>query len=145
MARVSVVIPTYNRKAFIQEALNSVLDQSYLDYEVIVVDDGSTDNTGEMIQNTYGMRVHYYWQHNQGESVARNKGIELANGEYIAFLDSDVDFLSGKLSICWCKRLSAISEGSAESIFFTLSFSCLINSISCVQTSQVLRWSAINF
>lgn len=99
MARVSVVIPTYNRKFFIQEALNSVLDQSYLDYEVIVVDDGSTDNTGEVIQNIYGTRVHYYWQLNQGESVARNKGIELANGEYIAFLDSDDKWLSRKLDI----------------------------------------------
>ena len=78
MAKVSVIIPTYNRKVFIQEALNSVLAQSFQDYEVIVVDDGSNDSTGEMIKDKFNERVHYSWQENQGESVARNKGIELA-------------------------------------------------------------------
>lgn len=99
MTKVSVIIPTYNRNTFIQEALNSVRAQSFMDYEVIVVDDGSTDSTGEMLQNTYDEKVHYMWQENQGESVARNKGIELANGEYIAFLDSDDKWLSKKLEM----------------------------------------------
>ena len=97
MPRVSVIIPTYNRREYVQEAIDSVLTQTYTDYEIIVIDDGSTDGTGEALQARYGDRIHYEWQENQGESVARNRGIELAQGEYIAFLDSDDLWLPEKL------------------------------------------------
>ena len=88
-ACVSVIIPTYNRRDYVQEAIDSVLAQRYTNYEIIVIDDGSTDGTGEALRARYGDRIRYEWQENQGESVARNRGIELARGEFVAFLDSD--------------------------------------------------------
>jgi len=87
--KVSVVIPTYNRAEQVQKSVESVLEQSFTDLEVIVVDDGSSDDTGQTLKNTFGDRIRYYFQPNQGVSVARNKGIEEAKGEWIAFLDSD--------------------------------------------------------
>ncbi len=97
MPTVSVIIPTYNRRAYVQEAIDSVLAQTYTDYEIIVIDDGSTDGTGEALRERYGDKIIYEWQENQGESVARNRGIALAQGEYIAFLDSDDLWLPEKL------------------------------------------------
>lgn len=87
--KVSVVIPTYERVGKVEKAIESVLAQTFSDLEVIVVDDGSSDGTGEILAKTYGDRIGYYPQANQGASVARNKGVELARGEWIAFLDSD--------------------------------------------------------
>ncbi len=94
MARVSVIIPTYNRRDYVQEAIDSVMAQTFTDYEVIVVDDGSDDGTGEILRKRYGNRIRYEWQRNQGESVARNHGIALAQGDFVAFLDSDDLWLS---------------------------------------------------
>lgn len=88
MPRISVVIPTYNYADFIGEALDSVFGQSFTDYEVIVVDDGSTDNTRDVVA-PYGARVQYYFQQNQGLAVARNVGLRLAIGDYITYLDAD--------------------------------------------------------
>jgi glycosyltransferase involved in cell wall biosynthesis len=96
--KVSVIIPTYNRCEFVQQAIDSVLAQNYKDYEIIVVDDGSTDGTGEVLRARYGATITYVWQENQGESVARNRGIAMGNGRYIAFLDSDDIWLPTKLS-----------------------------------------------
>jgi glycosyltransferase involved in cell wall biosynthesis len=87
--KVSVVIPTYNRADKVREAIESVLAQTFTDIEVIVVDDGSSDETANALRNIFGDRIHYYFQPNQGASVARNKGIAEARGEWIAFLDSD--------------------------------------------------------
>jgi glycosyltransferase involved in cell wall biosynthesis len=87
--KVSVVIPTYNRADKVRKGVESVLSQSFTDLEVIVVDDGSSDETGQTLQQAFGDRIRYYFQPNQGVSVARNKGIEEARGEWIAFLDSD--------------------------------------------------------
>jgi glycosyltransferase involved in cell wall biosynthesis len=83
-----VVIPTYNRSALLQKALQSVFAQTYRDYEVIVVDDGSTDDT-EAVVGGYGDRIRYLYQENAGDARARNRGIRAARGELIAFLDSD--------------------------------------------------------
>jgi glycosyltransferase involved in cell wall biosynthesis len=88
-AKVSVVIPTYERAVKVQKGIESVLAQTFSDLEVIVVDDGSTDGTEEILRESFGDRIRYYHQANQGVSVARNKGVELARGEWIAFLDSD--------------------------------------------------------
>jgi len=88
MPKVSICIPTYNRKNYLKETLESVFAQTYKDYEVVVVDDGSTDGTDQMIkQSNYPIR--YFWQKNQGEPATRNKLVELAEGEYITFIDSD--------------------------------------------------------
>jgi glycosyltransferase involved in cell wall biosynthesis len=86
---VSVIIPTYNRCKFVQEAIDSVLAQTYTNFELIVVDDGSTDGTGEVIQSKYQGKLIYIWQKNQGRSKARNLGISISTGKYLAFLDSD--------------------------------------------------------
>lgn len=86
--RFSVVIPTHNRAHIIQYTLGSVFGQSFTDYEIIVLDDGSTDNTAEVMKQFEG-RVQYVRQVNSGPGAARNAGAAMARGEYIAFLDSD--------------------------------------------------------
>jgi len=96
MPRVSVIIPTYNRAGVIREALESVLDQTFKDIEIIVIDDGSKDNTREILEG-YKDRVRYLYQGNQGISAARNRAIREAKGELIAFLDSDDFWLPFKL------------------------------------------------
>ena len=85
---VSVCIPTYNRKDYLKETLESVFAQTYEDYEIVIVDDGSTDGTEEMIQHI-NFPIRYYWQENTGDAAARNKLIELAQAKYITFIDSD--------------------------------------------------------
>jgi glycosyltransferase involved in cell wall biosynthesis len=95
--KVSVVIPTYNRKHLICYALDSVLEQTFSDYEIIVVDDGSTDGTAELLETRYGNRIICLRQNNQGFGAARNHGVDAAKGEYIAFLDSDDLWYRNKL------------------------------------------------
>ena len=91
--KVSIIIPTHNRKALLGEAVRSCLDQTWPNVEVIIVDDGSTDGTevfvAELLAGPWAGRVQYHRQENAGASAARNKGLEFAQGEYIQFLDSD--------------------------------------------------------
>ena len=95
---VSVIIPTYNRGHLIKKAIKSVLNQTYKNLELIVVDDASTDNTEEIISTITNPNLIYIKQSsNLGPSVARNKGIEIAKGELIAFLDSDDQWYPEKL------------------------------------------------
>ena len=98
MPRVSVVIPCYNNKPYLRECLDSVLNQTLTDYEVILIDDGSTDGTSEIIQS-YLPRIKYLRQPNQGPAAARNAGIEAASGEYIAFQDADDLWYPEKLEV----------------------------------------------
>lgn len=93
---VSVVIPTYNTAKYISEAIESVLAQTYKDFEIIVVDDGSTDNTKEVLQPCIE-QIRYIYQGNGGRASARNTGIKAARGRYVAFLDSDDMWTPGKL------------------------------------------------
>ncbi|MCD4832101.1 MAG: glycosyltransferase [Anaerohalosphaeraceae bacterium] len=85
---VSICIPTYNRKDLLRETLASVFAQTYTDFEVVIVDDGSTDGTRQMLEEG-GYDVRYHWQENAGDAAARNTLIKLAGGKYISFLDSD--------------------------------------------------------
>lgn len=94
---VSVIIPTYNRGWILKEAIDSVLAQKNADFELIVVDDGSTDDTPDLL-NSYGEDICVIRQSNKGVSAARNRGIDAAVGQYIAFLDSDDLWLPKKLS-----------------------------------------------
>jgi glycosyltransferase involved in cell wall biosynthesis len=93
---ISVVIPTYNNRDFIVDAVESVLAQTYPAVEVIVVDDGSTDDTALLLEKYQG-RIRYIWQANQERSQARNRGIREGNGEWIAFIDADDIWLPQKL------------------------------------------------
>ncbi|MDH3390188.1 MAG: glycosyltransferase [Desulfobulbaceae bacterium] len=94
--QVSVIIPTYNRAQRLGKAIDSVLAQSHQDFELIVVDDGSEDNTDELIEN-YNSDIVYIRQENSGAAAARNRGIEKARYNLLAFLDSDDWFAENKL------------------------------------------------
>lgn len=90
MAKVSIILPTYNRKNTLIEAMESVLSQTFSDFELIVIDDGSDDGTSDIMHDFLtDSRVKYLYQKNKGRSSARNKGLNEASGEYITFLDSD--------------------------------------------------------
>ena len=97
---VSVVIASYNREQFIVDAIRSVQHQTVDDIEIIVVDDGSTDST-QQILNNFGDSINVINQPNQGRSAARNKGVNNARGDYIAFLDSDDWWTPRKLEISY--------------------------------------------
>jgi len=121
---VSVIIPTYNSVKCIRRAIDSVLAQTYSDYEIIVVDDGSTDNTAQVVKS-YGGKVRYIYQENAGVSVARNTGIAAAKGQWIAFLDADDEWLPEKLKkqmellarcseLVWCATNYYQSDGKSR-------------------------------
>ncbi len=95
---VSVIIPTHNRAKFLMEALESVYSQTFKPFEIIVVDDGSTDNTRTALSKSE-FNVKYVYQKNSGPAAARNRGISEAKGEWIAFLDADDAWLPGKLAM----------------------------------------------
>ena len=100
---ISIIIPTYNRKHLLAESVQSCLDQSYPNIEVIVVDDGSADGTDAFVAGRvagpWAGRVQYHKQANAGAAAARNRGLELARGEYIQFLDSDDILFKDKISL----------------------------------------------
>ncbi|HBC47709.1 MAG TPA: hypothetical protein DEO84_02180 [candidate division Zixibacteria bacterium] len=104
---ISVIIPTYNSAVYIEEALKSIFEQTYQDFEIIIVDDGSTDNTRQILRK-YGERIQYIFQANGGPSSARNNGIRKARGKYIAFLDADDRWLPTKLQ----KQLSIFERNN---------------------------------
>ena len=93
---VSIILPTFNRSHIIDRAITSVFGQTYTNYELIVIDDGSTDDTQALIMG-HGDKIHYIKQDNHGVSAARNAGIRVAKGDYIAFIDSDDAWHSEKL------------------------------------------------
>ena len=95
-ALVSVVIPSHNNGAFVPQAIESVLAQSYRDHEILVIDDGSTDDTRETLK-PYWDKITYIFQDNRGPAVARNQGVRHSRGAYIAFLDADDVWLEDKL------------------------------------------------
>lgn len=97
--KVSVIIPTYNRSELIGYAIDSVLNQSYKNIEIIIVDDGSTDDTESCVLSKSSDKIIYLKQNNQGVNAARNAGIKRATGEYIALLDNDDMWLDFKLDL----------------------------------------------
>ncbi len=110
---ISVIIPTYNRAHLIKRSAESVLNQTYRNIELIIVDDGSTDNTKEVIDSIKDDRIVYVKQENKGCCAARNKGIELAKGKYIAFNDSDDVWLPNKLE----KQLNTAMLNNADVVW----------------------------
>lgn len=114
--KVSVVIPIYNTAKYLHDTLDSICNQTLQDIEIIIINDGSTDNSEEII-NLYSQkdsRIEYYYQPNQGPSVARNNGMKYAKGEYIYFMDSDDVLDLNALNKCYheCK------DNSLDFVFF---------------------------
>lgn len=110
---VSVIIPVYNGQAYLAEALASVASQSVGDIEVIVIDDGSTDGTPEVVRAFGDMRVRYVRQDKAGAAAARNRGIDLARGALLAFLDADDVWTDNKLAL----QIASLERADAEMIF----------------------------
>lgn len=124
MPKISVNIPCYNSAAFIRETLESVLSQTYGDFEIIVMDDGSSDDTAKIVKSFTDSRVKYFYKDNEGLSETRNKGIAISSGEYIAFLDHDDLWLPDKLEkqIALFKKKDGL--GVVFSDFFLLKNGC---------------------
>ena len=112
--KVSVVIPAYNHEQFIAPAIDSVLNQSLQDFELVIVDDGSTDNTAAVIKEYSDPRIHYYFQENQDAFNTINRGIGLAKGEYIAILNSDDIYAPNRL-----QRLVETQDETGAQCLFT--------------------------
>jgi len=97
---VSIIMPTFNNSNFINESIESVVNQNYIFWELIIVDDGSTDNTKNIVKDFLtDKRIKYYFQENNGPATARNFGISKASGKYLAFLDSDDIWIQNKLEL----------------------------------------------
>lgn len=100
MSQVSIIIPTYNRVKLLHSAITSVLNQTFQDFEILVIDDASTDNTREVISRYRDTRIKYiHHEVNKGEAGSRNTGILHSHAEYIAFLDDDDEWLPEKLQL----------------------------------------------
>lgn len=116
----SAIIPSYNRKDFLKTAVSSVLAQTYPNFELIVLDDGSTDGTKEMISSFKDNRIIYLYQSNKGVAAARNSAFKIAKGEFLAFLDSDDRWASGKLErlLEYIKKYPDIKIFHTEEIWY---------------------------
>ena len=120
MPQVSVIIPTYNSARFLAESIQSVLLQTFTDFELLVIDDGSTDDTRQVVAQCQGdSRVRYFHQANRGAATARNTGIQHSSGKYLAFLDADDLWLPDKLQ-CQIAVLRKNPEVSAVHTAFVL-------------------------
>jgi glycosyltransferase involved in cell wall biosynthesis len=112
--KVSIVIPAYNAMDFLPETIETIINQTYTDFEVLVIDDGSLDNVVEWVSQLQDPRVKIVSQANQGVSGARNKGIELARGEYMAFSDADDLWESTKLA----KQVERLDQDSTVGLVY---------------------------
>ena len=154
---VSIIIPTYNREKIIAKALESALNQTYSEIEVIVVDDGSTDNTKSLIEKyikVYGDKLKYFYKENSGVSAARNVGIKVSKGEYISFLDSDdcifpekIEFqlnsiISNNADFCYCGHINVNKNGDliSESRINYIENNILCNYIKNKTTPNTNSW-----
>src|SRR5258705_10332336 len=111
MPKVSVIIPTYNRAECLRSAITNVLNQTFQDFEIVVVDDSSQDHTREVVNSLDDKRIKYIrHERNKGVAAARNTGVSNAKGDYIAFLDDDDEWFPEKL-----KKQCAVLEASSPS------------------------------
>ena len=118
---ISVIVPVYNTQDYLDKCLTSIINQTYKNIEIIIIDDGSTDNSKEVIKKYMNNdnRIIYYYQKNSGVGIARNKGIDMSRGNYIAFIDSD-DYINEKYIE---KMYMAIKSDDAFSICGTINVS----------------------
>jgi len=124
----SIIVPTYNRSVIIANAIKSVIDQTYEHWELIIVDDGSSDNTREVIESFDDKRIKYFFKDHEERSIARNFGINMSKGDYISFLDDDDEILenylakfyeyihssNGNEKIFLCKEYAKSTDGKVE-------------------------------
>ena len=116
MPEVSVIIPTYNSARFLAESIQSVLHQTFTDFELLVIDDGSTDDTRQVVAQFEGdLRASYFHQENRGGAAARNTGIKHSSGRFVAFLDADDLWFPGKLQ----SQVAVLRENSEVSVVHT--------------------------
>ena len=129
----SIIIPTYNRSSLLPRAIDSVLQQTFTDFELIVVDDGSTDATQQLVRNYADNRVRYVYQDNKGVCVARNHGVALANAPYLVFLDSDDYALED-----WLANFhKSISNFTIDMVFCDmLRVNCISNSSTIIKAND---------
>jgi len=125
MPKVSVIIPTYNYGQYIEKAIDSVLAQTYQDFEIIVVDDGSTDNTRAILETKYKDKVKYIFQENKGAAAARNRAVKEAKGEYLSFLDADDTFFPDNLQ----KKIKVLEENPTAGMVYSDGYYIMGNSI----------------
>lgn len=111
----SVILPTFNREKLVARAIDSVLLQDYQDFELIVIDDGSTDKTMEVLKRYKDLRLKIFKKENGGVSSARNLGLEYASGKYVTFVDSDDYFLQGFLKDAW----GILSQNQVSGLFYS--------------------------
>ncbi|WP_316832729.1 glycosyltransferase family A protein [Pedobacter aquatilis] len=140
---VSIIMPAYNAEKFIKEAIESVVLQTYKNWELIIVDDGSTDSTAAIIKEFTNInhRIHYYYQENGKQGKARNLGIKNSHGELIAFLDADDIWVANKLEI----QLNLLKENESIDLLFTQGF--IIENSKCNDCNLVIKdkWDLNNF
>lgn len=111
--KISVIIPVYNGEKYIKQAIDSILAQTYKPLEVVIIDDGSEDDTRQAVSD-YGNDIVYFYQENRGIAAARNRGISESRGEYICFLDSDDIWVRQKLEI---QKTALQKDDSSDMVF----------------------------
>lgn len=114
--KFSIIIPTYNRAVFLPKAIESVLLQTYTDWELIIIDDGSTDTTKQVVLSYIDERIKYIYQENAERSAARNNGIHHAQGDFICFMDSDNIIESNRLEFL-CQQIE--QQKNKTVVFYT--------------------------
>ena len=112
----SIIIPTYNRAHLLPIAIESVLNQTFTNWELVIVDDGSTDNTKAVVESFNDDRIKYIWQENKERSAASNNGIGQSKGTYICFLDSDDYYLNNRLELF---HYEILERNSPKALFYT--------------------------
>ncbi len=117
MPKISVVIPVYNKAPYLKNTISSVLNQSFKDFELILVNDGSTDQSEEIIQSFSDNRIIYIEQENQGVAIARNNGAKIAKASLIAFLDADDLWYANHLSTLW-----QLQQNYSDAAFFATAY-----------------------
>ena len=129
----TVIIPTYNREHFLKRTVDSILSQTFKDFELIIVDDGSTDHTKDLIDTYEDDRIVYFYKENGGQNSAVNVGLQKARGEYIAFCDSDDTWMPEKLEKC----MEKYQEDKEVKVVYT--WTGIIKTVEGVQKIEAVR------
>lgn len=114
MIKVSIIVPVYNSEKYLKKCLNSLVNQTLKDIEIIIIDDGSTDNSKKIINSFKDSRINYFYQTNKGQANARNNGLKKVNGKYVMFIDSD-DYVD----INMCNELFSLANSHDYDIVVT--------------------------